>query len=898
MNCLENLKGLIITNLEKLENLSSERLILIPPPQHLIHSKKNCGYSLKEDSEFYFFNTEKFRLILDDINDALDQFCALNYEYSGTFEKFNGVQLKNRINEKNLKGDESYRLIISNNMVTTYSKTDQGLFYGVQTLIQIFKNGFLKNKIQLTEIKEDRKHIVLPEIEIIDYPDLDMRGVTEDIARGQVFTVESAKRFIKIYSHYKLNTFCPCYLQDMIINPEYPNIGKNRGALSVEEIREINKYAKERFVNFFPIYNCIGHQDNIFMIEDYWNLAEFPGSGCVNVSNPEIFPFLKSYIEILSEAFSSKWFHIGCDESFDLGTVRSRDLVEKEGKGKVLIDFYNKIYEMVTGAGKDKIVMYHDIPITDENILENLNKNIILMYWEYTPWDYYKDLDKLLDAGFKVIVSPSMLNWCRNFPDNIHASKNIINLTKQGIKNKDRGVIGMLNSIWGDHHYYSFRENTLFGGILGATVSWNSKFDIYKDIVKTYGFLFYGLEEKHLENYFKLFNTLSSIPKLYKKVSILLPPLFFTYLFKHPITSEKIKPPFDKYEVMEDMAIESLRIYEELENFVKFNKENFEYIKFGAELAQILSEKIKTSISITNLLKSNDLNDELREKIILQLEEMKNKFTYLKKKYEELWLRSAKRPCLDQILILFDFVINAYDKKIEELNQNIQFVDPYLESKWIWVKEFENPPKPRYFRKVIKIDQNIKKAIIQGIAGNYIEIYVNGTLIGKVLSRFSLHIVPIARRVKAFDITNLLKKGNNVIAIKGINYQGFGGAFNIFGQILLDNNSIQEFYSDKSWVCYKKEEFSNDSWSQIDFNDKRWSKVKSFGRPPNLNGDIIKPDLLKGEYSLTQDYFGATSYIYSTLGALKHHFGLLGLLMYHLARRFIRFIVKKINLYG
>jgi len=898
VNCLKNLKGLIITNLEKLENLSSERPILIPPPQKLILGKKNYTYSIKEDSKCYFFNTEKYKLILDDLNDALYEFSALRYEYSGTFEKLNGIQLNNHINERNLKDDESYGLIISDNMIIIYSKTDHGLFYGVQTLIQILKNSFLKNKIQLTEKKEDRKHIVLPEIEIIDYPDLSMRGIAEDIARGQVFTVESAKRFIKIFSHYKMNTFCPCYLQDMIINPEHPKISKNRGALSIAEIKEIDKYAKERFVNFFPIYNCIGHQDNIFMIEHYWNLAEFPGSGCVNVSNTEIFPFLKSYLEILSEAFSSKWFHIGCDESFDLGTVRSRDLVEKEGKGKVLSDFYNKIYNIMSEMGKEKIVMYHDIPITDEYILKNLNKNMILMYWEYTPRDYFKKLDILLDTGFKVIVSPSMLNWCRNFPDNIHASKNIINLTKQGINNKNRGVIGMLNSIWGDQHNYSFRDNTIFGGVLGASVSWNSKFDNYKDIVKTYGFQFFGLEEKHLENYFKLFNTLSSMPKLYKKMSIMLPPLFFTYLFKHPFTSEKIKPSFDKYELMEELAIESLKIYEELENFVKFNKKNFEYIKFGGELAQILSVKFKTSIMITNILKSNDLNDELRENIISQLEEMKNKFNYLKKKYEELWLRSAKRPCLDQILILFDFVINAYDKKIEELNQNIKFDNPYLESEWIWVKEFENPPKPRYFRKVIQIDKNIKKAIIQGIAGNYIEIYVNRKLVGKVLSRFSLHIVPIVKRVKIFDITNLLKKGNNVIAIKGINYQGFGGAFNIFGQILLDDNSIQEFYSDKSWVCYKKEEFSNGSWSQIDFNDKRWNKVKSFGRPPNLNGDIIKPDLLKGEYSLTQDYFGATSYIYSTIEALKRHFGLLGLLMYHLARRFIRFIVKKINLYG
>ena len=62
--------------------------------------------------------------------------------------------------------------------------------------------------------------------------------------------------------------------------------------------------------------------------------------------------------------------------------------------------------------------MYDDIVRKDENILKNLNKDLILMYWDYNPKKSFPDLEKLLNAGYKVIVSPSMLNWQRNFPDN------------------------------------------------------------------------------------------------------------------------------------------------------------------------------------------------------------------------------------------------------------------------------------------------------------------------------------------------------------------------------------------------------------------------------------------------------------------------------------------------
>ncbi len=889
---MENLKALIATNLKTLENIPSEEPILLPLPKHIEFNAENFVYSLGVESFFYYYRTETPHLFIGDINDSLSEFCALNYSYEGEATDLSVIPFIDRVKVDDITDEEGYGLIISHNIIFIYAISDRGLFYGVQTLIQILKNGFVKNRVQHTIKKEQRDNILVPEIEIFDYPDLGMRGVTEDIIRGQMFTLESAKRFIRIFSHYKLNAYCPTYMQDMIINPDHPKLDFKKGAMSIKEYQELDRYAKERFVNLFPIYNCIGHQDNICMVEDYWDIAEFPGSNCLDVSNPKIYDFLESYFDKLSKAFSSNWFHIGCDESFDMGFGKSRELVKRQGKGKTLFDFYNKIYELMKSVGKEKIVMYHDIPVTDKNILENLTKDMILMYWNYAPKEEFKKLDKMLDAGFKVIVSPGMLSWCRNFPDNINAWKNTMNFTKQAIANKDRGVIGMLNSNWEDQHAWAFRENTIFGGIMGAAISWNRNNDDYEDIVKNYGFLFYGIEENDFEKFFSLFNTLSSTPPLYKKITILMPPLFFTYLFKHPFTSEKIKPPFKQYVLLGKWAEGCMKLCDELQGTIKFENNHFDYIKYGAELAQFLSAKISSSIKISETLRTTELDDSLKKTIISQLKALKKHITYLKKRYEELWLCSAQRPCIEANLAHFDLVIKAYQEKIEQLKNNIKFENPYIPSEWIWVKESKNPQKPRYFRKVIEIDQKVKKAVIQGIAGNFMEIYVNGEPIGTVLSRFSLHIIPITQRVKAFDITKLLKKGKNIIGVKGINYIGYKGCFNLYGQIQYTDGTIQEIKSDKTWLSYKKREFVNIAWAIMDIDESGWKPAKSLGRPPKLNGDIIKPDLLKGECSLTQDYFGMVSYFYSLLRCFGSE------RIANIVRFVLNFLLKKINVYG
>jgi hypothetical protein len=886
-----SLKFLIINNLERvqIDTLNYKKAVLIPPPQEITALSLETIYKLNKNTQISFINVENTDLLLNNLNESLDKYFSINITLQDNISRSSAQKLLEKFSKKELcnqNNREGYNLVIKNGNLIIFSLTEKGLFYGIQTLIQLLKNHYLTLNLQ------KRESLFIPQIKITDAPDLKMRGVAQDISRGQVCTVENAKRYIKILSHYKMNTYC-LYMEDMFAHPDHPKIGKERGAFTCEEIKEIDTYAKKHFVELIPIFECLGHVDNILQHKKYRHLGEFPGAHSLDISNPEIYQFLTDYISKISKCFSTDYFHLGLDESFDVGKYNSKEYIESKGKSRAIIDFYNRLYEIAEKSGNDRVIMYDDIVRKDGKILRNLNKEMILMYWEYNPKIKKPPIEDYITAGHRVIASPSMLNWNRNFPDNKNASQNIINMIELAYTYREKGGLGVLTSTWGDQRYFSLRENEIFGAILTAEKAWNVENFNYDQFINKFGFLFYGIKKKSLEDFNNLFRTISSSAECYYRLRILLPPLFYTDFFKHPFPSKKFKPGLKKYEELEDIGKESLELYEQLIEKVNLEKDNFEYIQFGAELARYCGEKIRISVEVSDQLRKGCPSQKKLQEIIERINYIRDKIIYLKKKYETLWLRAAKHPCLDYNLRLFDALIRAYDNKISQLKEKIYFKNPFLESEWIWTNEKISPQKPRFFRKGFLIDKPVKTALIQGMVCTHMKIYVNGSYIGEVLGRFSLSRLPIILRVQIFDITPYLKGGENILAIEAVNYDRYKGAINLFGQLQFDDGSVMELGSDESWKYSKSQKnTSNDSWKTLTFNDENWDSVKSYGPPPNLNGDIIKPDLLAGELSLTQDYYGAQGYYFNAIDLF------FGKISGFILKRLIGLIVKMAKLFG
>ncbi len=764
------------------------------------------------------------------------------------------------INEKALtllnsnQEEEGYVLNIDKDDIIIQAASLNGLFYGFQSLRQIILGG--------SEFKSETiEGIILPQLNIVDWPCMRIRGIADDISRGQVPTIESAKHFIRDISRFKSNYYA-LYMEDMFKCSKHPKIGKNRGAFTPEELIELDRYAKSRFVTLMPIFETLGHFDNILTIPEYQNLGEFPGSQCLSIANGNIYPLLRDFICELSPCFSSKVFHIGGDEFFDLGHGNSKDLIKAVGMDRALLDHFRKIYNIAKESGNEKIILYHDVVVKFPLLLKQLPKDLIFMYWDYSPKKNYTNVKKIVESGFPVIVSPSMLCWSRHFPNYNVSAVNIVNLIEyaKGLMKDSDLILGQLNSTWGDFSNHNLRENNIYGAILSGTASWTiSKVD-YNSFIKDLGYCFFGLKElRDINDFHYIFFSLTDINKFYRNIPSIAFQNFYNFLYRHPFYDESLKPNCKNYKKILSITEEITNKFIDLKGKISINPEYLPYIEYSLKIAQLFAEKDEFKLKINSKLKdyeSGAIPSNIKEEVSKNLKEFKNKIQDLSIEYERLWKLCAKEPNLQYPLTKFKNLYKFVEEKETQIENKITFISPLLPSAYIWTNERISHPKLRYFRKEFNIEGKILEAKIQVIIDNFGYVSVNGEYVGSVSSRFSLSILPLKNSIRVFDIKPYLQKGNNIIEIEANHYLESRGSLNVFMEYLEEKSdkSIQnhEIISDSTWLyAFKKNAV-----------DKNWKKVKVLGYSPKVNSYIYKPSLIDGEKSYTEDSFGLKSNLY------------------------------------
>ena len=240
--------------------------------------------------------------------------------------KENGLEF----NEKMAK--EGYALIVKRHNVILMAKTTTGLFYAIQSLQFLLRNRGETN--------------ALPCVKIVDWPNFTMRGITDDISRGQVSIMDNFKKIIRFLVHYKMNVYMP-YLEDLLQFKSYPSIGKNRGALSAAECIELQDYAKQYHVDIIPIFQALGHWENLLFQTEFIELADFPGSASLNTTNDKAYQFLERTLAEIVPLFRSVYFHIGADESFDVGKGASRQNACRHGIATIHARHYHRVINIL-----------------------------------------------------------------------------------------------------------------------------------------------------------------------------------------------------------------------------------------------------------------------------------------------------------------------------------------------------------------------------------------------------------------------------------------------------------------------------------------------------------------------------------------------------------------------
>lgn len=228
-------------------------------------------------------------------------------------------------------GDEAYSLQVTPEKVSIAALTEQGLFYGMQTFMQLLPAEIESRK------KMEGIDWSAPAVSISDSPRFSYRGLHVDPCR-HFMTVEEMKRQIDVLALFKINRLHWHLTEDQgwrIEIKKYPRlveIGSRRidgegieygGFYTQEEVKDIVKYAEDRFITIVPEIELPGHE--------LAAIAAYPELSCTGEDiTPRViwgvedivmcpgkelmFEFLEDVFDEIIELFPGQYIHIGGDE--------------------------------------------------------------------------------------------------------------------------------------------------------------------------------------------------------------------------------------------------------------------------------------------------------------------------------------------------------------------------------------------------------------------------------------------------------------------------------------------------------------------------------------------------------------------------------------------------------
>ncbi len=559
-------------------------------------------------------------------------------------EIFNAVCRANSILPDEQIGEEGYLLYIGKDSILVSANGQKGLFYGVQTLIQLIKGSGNLNYLQGIRIK--------------DYPSFKYRAVMDDISRGPVPTLDFMKYQIRRFSSMKINMFMH-YVEHVVKTKSHPEFAPADGSLTIDEWKELAAYAEKYHVTLAGSFQSFGHFNNILSVPKYSSLGE--SGTLISPVNPDSYKFLKDIYTEMVPAFKAPFFNINCDETFDLGKAASKKMVDSLGYAGVFENHILKLYGILKQLGM-QTMMWGDIPLLYPRLLKSLPKDIIMGIWNYDNIDSFeKDIKPFAENGYQFFVCPGVLNSNRIFPDYIQTTGNIKNLSRDGAFFNAAGII---NAVWDDGGTALF-GNDWYGVSYGADKSWNADADDVKNFDLRYNRAVYGSDGRYLTDGIRKLIELSSL----ESTDGMNDKILFEKLLPDSGKSSRIS--LNEWDKVAQIACEADSLLK-LSN-LDYNETDKDYIKFTASLYKTLeyersalidaAGKYKTAFNEAEIDKSAAVNylsqaAESVKKIIQNIETVKNEF-------ESLWKRENQPYSLNKIEEKYSGKIRDY-KEIEE----------------------------------------------------------------------------------------------------------------------------------------------------------------------------------------------------------------------------------------
>jgi len=331
------------------------------------------------------------------------------------------------------KSREAYRLWITPTGAQIQAQSSAGVFYAVHTLRQL--------------IEGDGEQTTLPEVEIDDWPSLAYRGAMMDAgSEGAMSTEEEIKRQLDFLALWKVNQYY--FYNEASIELEGFPLLNPEARFTQDQLRRIVAYGRERHIDVIPCLELYGHLHDLFRIEKYSNLADFPHGGEFNPSSPKAMEVLGAWVEQYARLFPSPFVHTGFDETWQIEKA-----AKQQGAGatpaRLFLEQLNSVARLFEQRDK-RVMAWADIMVKYPDIVSQLPPNIIAVAWYYEARpdpEYKRWLVPLVAKGVPHLVATTVHSWAEIAPDFDTTFENIDTFLAAGRKSK---ALGLMNTIWTD----------------------------------------------------------------------------------------------------------------------------------------------------------------------------------------------------------------------------------------------------------------------------------------------------------------------------------------------------------------------------------------------------------------------------------------------------------------
>ena len=421
-------------------NQSVPDIMIIPEPVSVVKSEGK--YQLPERVVIAVPLGDEIKIVGETLKDRLTTAANVSVEVGNVLS---GADIVLAINAQkdNKIGDEGYNLSVSTDKIVIRANQPAGLYYGVQTLLQLFP-AEIESKTHVADVDWS-----VPAVEIEDYPRMDWRGLMFDVSR-HFFTVDEVKQFIDNMVKYKYNmlhwhltddegwrieikslpklTEVGAWRVDKTGTFNYfsdplPDEPKNYGGFYThEDIREVVRYAAERFVDVMPEIDVPGHslaaiasypelsctEDavnyNVRAGEPIMDWSTHPPTGLIDdtlcPANEKVYEFLDKVMTEVAELFPFEYIHTGGDEApFNFWEKSSEvdALMKREGLKNYaeVQSYFGKRLEKIVQAKGKKMMGW------DEILEGGITPTTALMSWRGI--EYGIEASK---SGHYVVMTP------------------------------------------------------------------------------------------------------------------------------------------------------------------------------------------------------------------------------------------------------------------------------------------------------------------------------------------------------------------------------------------------------------------------------------------------------------------------------------------------------------